>query len=494
MNKDLQQGPNSEPGPTDCPGCEAKLEEIERLRQEVERLRKAEAQSADEKAKLVVQVIEQGRAAKRQAAPFSKGNPKNEPKTPGRKAGKKYGRRGYRARPPKVDLRLRAELPELCRDCSGPVRLERTAEQILIDLPEPKVMVTLFEIEIGQCITPGCEARVQGRHHLQISDALGAAAIQLGPRLLAVATRMKAELGVSYEKIARIFEEDFGIGASRSALCRAFQRVGRQLAPTRDALQDSVRQASQVTADESGWKVAARNAWLWVFATANISLYSIMLGRGFKEAASVLGEAFSGVLVRDGWAPYRRFIKATHQTCIAHLLRRCSKILATETYDIGSYPRKVKTLLLQALDLRDRMLDGKISDHGFAVSRGQLQAKLTRLTNEQPEADEHRKLAKHLRNEFDALLTFLFRLGVHATNWLGETELRPPISTRKACGGGNRTWNGARHFATILSVVRTARRQGYIPSALIADILRARRSTVATMLIPVPSDEARPPP
>ena len=38
---------------------------------------------------------------------------------------------------------------------------------------------------------------------------------------------------------------------------------------------------------------------------------------------AVLGADFAGVLVRDGWAPSRRFTAAAHQTCLAHLLRRC---------------------------------------------------------------------------------------------------------------------------------------------------------------------------
>ena len=32
------------------------------------------------------------------------------------------------------------------------------------------------------------------------------------------------------------------------------------------------------------------------------------------------------VLVRDGWAPYRRFTDAAHQTCLAHLLRRATRL------------------------------------------------------------------------------------------------------------------------------------------------------------------------
>ena len=36
------------------------------------------------------------RSTKRQAAPFSKGSPKTQPKKPGRKAGKAYGKKAHR--------------------------------------------------------------------------------------------------------------------------------------------------------------------------------------------------------------------------------------------------------------------------------------------------------------------------------------------------------------------------------------------------------------
>ena len=50
--------------------------------------------------------------------------------------------------------------------------------------------------------------------------------------------------------------------------------------------------------------------------------------RGFAEAATLLSETFDGVIVRDGWAPYRRFTQAIHQACLAHLLRRCRLLQA----------------------------------------------------------------------------------------------------------------------------------------------------------------------
>src|SRR5271166_6958232 len=65
-------------------------QEGERLRQERERLR-------EENERLKKQLEEAQRANKRQAAPFSRGRAKSNPKPPGRKSGKAYGQRHSKA-------------------------------------------------------------------------------------------------------------------------------------------------------------------------------------------------------------------------------------------------------------------------------------------------------------------------------------------------------------------------------------------------------------
>jgi hypothetical protein len=81
------------------------------------------------------------------------------------------------------------------------------------------------------------------------------------------------------------------------------------------------------TPDETGWKVGGQLCWMWVFSTAQVTVYAIEPGRGFEQAARELGADFAGFLVRDGWAVYRRFLYAMHQSCLAHLLRRCREML-----------------------------------------------------------------------------------------------------------------------------------------------------------------------
>jgi transposase len=55
---------------------------------------------------------------------------------------------------------------------------------------------------VARC--PACYRRVQGRHPEQTSDALGAAAVQFGPRLLGFAADLKHRLGVSYRKCSSV--------------------------------------------------------------------------------------------------------------------------------------------------------------------------------------------------------------------------------------------------------------------------------------------------
>ena len=303
----------------------------------------------------------QERAGKRQASPFSKGPPKKNPKKPGRKEGAEYGPKAHRPPPEEVQEEYEADLPPECPVCQGSIRETGVAQQFQIDLPEIVPITRQFHVHLGECTTSGCGVRVQGRHPLQTSDALGAAASQLGPHVLALLSKLKIEMGLSYGKSVQLLREDFGITVTRGGACRAALRIGRLLEPTYEALKERVREAACVSPDETGWRVNALSACLWVFATSTITIYSIEVGRGFLEASKILGESFSGILCRDGWHSYRSFESARHQTCYNHLLRRCSEMLATAQEKAARFPSEIKTILEKALKLRDRWRLGEIS-------------------------------------------------------------------------------------------------------------------------------------
>ena len=462
---------------------------LERQRRELERLRREQARADRDRnryrnerdvlrkkiGRLEDRLDRARRETLRQAAPFSRGAPRRPPRRPGRKPGAAYGPKAHRAPPTHVDAHYEVPLPPTCPDCGGALALTGHATQHQEDLPIVRPIVRAFHIAIGHCTA--CRRRVQGRHPLQTSDAIGAAGNQLGPMAVTWAVILNKQFGVPLGKIATLFRERFGLSITRGGLVHAIRRAARQAEPTYAALRATIRGSPVVTPDETGWKVAARLQWLWAYATPDTTVYAIQPGRGFEEAATVLGTGFRGVLIRDGWAPYRRFDQAIHQTCLAHLLRRCRTLI--RDHDERRFAPRVQRLLQHALRVRDRYQAGRISAHGVAVARGHLQNQLNTLLDRPGSRRVARLFAAHLAREFAAILTFLLEPDViDATNWRAEHALRPAVVTRKVCGG-NRSAQGAHTQEVLTSVLRTIHQRRLDASTILPDLLRAPQPITA---------------
>ena len=289
-----------------------------RLEQESERLR-------DEIKKLRNQLEAAYRAAKRQAAPFSRGQRKSNPKPPGRKPGKGYGQDHHRPIRNHVDEQIAVPVPDKCPACGSTLIVERTEAQYQEEIVR-RTWIRRFDIPICRCVQ--CGKRVQGRHPLQASDALGAAAVQVGPEALTLGVLMNKAQGLPHADAAAILKQGFHLQMSRSGICRAIQRVARKAEATWHALRDAARRSQLAHMDETGWKVEAQLHWLWAVVTEQITYCQILPGRGFDEAKSILGAEWAGWLIHDGLQLYYKFLKAAHQSCAAHLIRRCRDLIA----------------------------------------------------------------------------------------------------------------------------------------------------------------------
>ena len=101
----------------------------EKAEKRVKALERQLKHSKAENQRLKEKLEQAQREKKRQAAPFSKGDPKANPKKPGRKKGSQYGQRGERQRPNKIDEVLEAPLPDECPHCGGLVTETAVHEQ-----------------------------------------------------------------------------------------------------------------------------------------------------------------------------------------------------------------------------------------------------------------------------------------------------------------------------------------------------------------------------
>ncbi len=451
--------------------------ELRQLRARVEQLERENAGLRQENVKLREALEEARRSGKRQAAPFSRGKKKDRPAKPGRKAGSAYGPQARRAPPKQIDERVTVDCPLICPNCGGGVRLEGKSSQYQTDVPQIEPTTTEFEIHYGRCLR--CDRLVQGRAASQISDATGpVGGVQIGPNTIAITAHLNKACGMSYGRISEVFAQVFGLTVSRSTLARSLLRLGDKAAPTYMNLIEQVRGSPVVSPDETGWRIGGDKAWLWTVATPDTTVYQIEPGRGYAEAAKLLGDDFDGVLCVDGWSPYRGFELAQIQTCLAHLLRRSKELReAPPTAKCAAYFENVSAVLHEALTLRNRRDEGKISIRGLRKAKAEIEAKLDRLLDEPDLHDESLRFARHLLKYRDGLFLFLDRPDVDATNYRAEQAIRPAVINRKT-SGGNRTPRGARAQGILMSIQRTAKQRVVSAIDALKQMLRDPSPTV----------------
>lgn len=447
--------------------------ENERLRQENEWLRERERQLEQERERLREEneqlkrrLEEAQRATKRQAAPFSRGTRKQQPRRPGRKSGAAYGTRHGKSLPDHVDEVIDVPPPPRCPS-GGALTVEKIEAQYQHEIVR-KTIWKRFDIAIGRCTV--CRKQVHGHDPRQTSDAFGAAAVQVGPEALALAVTMNKVLGMPHADVATVLQNGFGLRVNRSTICRAVDRVARRGESSWYALRDAARRSLVNGVDETGWKVDAQLRWLWVAVSEQVTLCDVLPGRGFNEAASLLGAEYDGWVIHDGWAVYYKFLKAGHQSCLSHLIRRCRDLAAVASPSAARFPLRVQALLEDGLALRDRYQHHEISLHGLWTATGRLEMKLDRVLARTYQDVANRRLAKHLRHERPYLFTFLYCPGLDATNNAAERAIRALVGARKNWGG-NRTPNGARAQAVLTSLLQTAKQQGKNPFDVVVDLL-----------------------
>jgi transposase len=431
----------------DAPSYQQLLLENQQLREHV-------AQLQETIGALQKRLEEAERAAKRQAAPFAKGEPKEHPKKPGRKQGEKHGRHAHREPPPpaQVEETLEAPLPEQCPDCGGKIIEDHVDAQFQTEIPRQPI-VRQFTIHCGHC--PRCGKHVRGRHPLQTSDATGAAQSQLGPDAQAAVVYLNKRAGMSYGKIADTFQTFYGIALSRGAGAQIVLRAGILLQPVYEQIKVRIQNSKHLTPDETGWRIGGRPAWLhdWV-GDDGATLYAIDPQRSAEVLQRVIGIDWSGSMTHDGFSSYERFEDAVHQQCLDHALRRARGLLEKHTGAATLFPRQVIDLFTNALRRRDRLNEAEADEDRRGRAYEDYTQRLRDLT-ERPRGNEaNARFAKHLHKHAGSWFLFLLDASIPATNHRAEQALKTPIVNRKVWGG-NRTDTGGAAQAVTSSVLQT---------------------------------------
>jgi len=240
-----------------------------------------------------------------------------------------------------------------------------------------------------------------------------------------------------------------------------------------DGFLDTVKQrivASEVVGfDETGFRVEGKLAWVHAARTDRYTLYTHHPKRGREgmDAAGVL-PTFTGIMVRDAWAPYDGYETAAgSQLCCAHVLRELQAVIDQTprgqwcwAEQAASAIRALEKLTASAIAAGVAQIDHhEHARHlGYYRSAVRLGAEAT-AGRASPVGRKQHALAKRLRDREAEYLRFVTDFRVPPDNNGSERDIRM-VRLRQKISGTLRSKTGADTFCALRSYVSTAVKHG----------------------------------
>jgi transposase len=112
-----------------------------------------------------------------------------------------------------------------------------------------------------------------------------------------------------------------GLEVSLGSISLIQRRVSESLAEPFDSAQEFVQQQKAQYVDETSWTEARKPKWLWVNATAEVTVFRLLAGRGSKQAKQVISLSAKSIITTDRFGAYNWLSWRRRQVCWAHLKR-----------------------------------------------------------------------------------------------------------------------------------------------------------------------------
>ena len=307
----------------------------------------------------------------------------------------------------------------------------------------------------------------------------------VGPGLVSLICALNLRLRCSRARIREFLHDWLEVDLCTATINKCIHEMGRAVEPVvTGEIEEAVRQAELVYADETGWKENGQPLWLWVFTCATASLF--VVGKRTREVVvGVLGEQFAHWLMSDGYGVYRHY--NWRLRCLAHLIRKARGLeqsLDAEAHRFGEKTLQVlKTLMAAVYAAREGPPE---------VPLGQQHAKLLReflafcIQHSDAKHEKTSALAREFLNDWNTYWVVLDYPWLPLTNNEAERALRHWVIARRI-SYGTRTKQGSLAFALTISVIETCRKRGVSPWPYLAEVIRQRRKGHSAPALPQPA-------
>ena len=379
----------------------------------------------------------------------NEGKGKNKGKGRGKKPRRGAGNRAKNVEPNRTEKATVDECNLCGKDLTDQPPLESSNERIIEDIPDPVEKPDIIKVVQEKKYCDDCQEVITAKSELALPKA------DIGLNATILICYLWVAICLPFTKIQDYLKAFYGLKISTSGLSRHVIRVSQIMKAVHDEILADINNAITLFADETGWRVRAKNWWLWVFGTQDAAYFTIDKSRGSDVVRRVLGEIFLGLLVVDGWNAYFKVI-CEQQSCMAHLLRKIRKFR-------DAFPN-LTSIVKFYLKLRRILRDGErlqkireqVGEDVFKRRLKRLKKRLEDLLNWPNANDILKEIIKKVKRQQPRILTFVEHPGAPCHNNYGEFLIRIGVLKRKI-SGGSVSAEGANAYAILLSIYVTCK-------------------------------------
>lgn len=361
--------------------------------------------------------------------------PNTEKKEPA-KAGAKEGHEGVtRPMPEKIDEK-KSILMKKCPKGHKLKKINETRKRTVEDIElVRKTKVIEYELQGYYCRK--CKKKV----FPEIFEAMPG--FRLGMNFCNYVCERKFGYRMPYNMIQRDLIENFGLKASQATLVNAVHAVSCLLGKKYDEYKKNLLEGRFMHIDETGWRVAGTNLWLWKFKSKDTVVTVVNWKRSRDVPEEIIGKNYKGTMIHDGYAAYNK-LEGEHQQCWAHVSRNSRK--AVEKCPASEEAKKFHNALKHIYEDATKVRKSK-------KNRKRFENRMKRLLGKRHRNPEVVKLKKFLTKHFDELFVFVEKY-IDGTNNAAERAIRNDVVIRKI-SGGNRSAKGRHDYEVLSSVIQT---------------------------------------
>lgn len=341
-----------------------------------------------------------------------------------------------------------------CSKIFSPGDVEQIAgRRQVFDIPQPRLEVTEHQIGVITCC---------GQEHRGSFPASVGQPVQYGTKIKALSVLLNTDYKVPFEKISQLLSDLYNCSFNESTAISANQACFDALETVEESIKSEILQSQVAHFDETGMRVEGRLHWFHTASTIFFTYLFVHAKRGAEalNSSQSLIKDFTNWAVHDCWASYFEFAQCAHALCNAHILRELESLK-----EGGSkWAVEMQALLLELFSLSEKATVivpdkdiwlqkyAQICQNGEQEEPPPIQGKRGK-----PKSTKGRNLLRRLVNHQRGILAFAFTEHIPFTNNQAERDIRC-LKTKQKVATSFRTFDGAKTYARIQSVVSTLRK------------------------------------